>query len=337
MPPEQAAGDWDIVDERTDVFALGGMLCVILTGQPPYPGSSREEVLRRARRGDLAEALSRLERCGAEATLTALCRECLAPEREGRPRNAEIVAQRLAAYQAEVQARLRRAELERAEAQVKAQEECKRRRLTLALAALVLLLLVLGGAVLWWQQRQRDQADQAVRDGLAQAALLVEQARAEPLQAGKYQQALEAARMAAKLADNASAETRQRAEDLLARLKHEEAAARKDRELLAALLDVRRPREGPRYTRDGKSTMLALSEPPADAQFAAAFRHWGLGVDATPPSEAAALLKARPAVVVTEVIAALDEWASERRRQGKPKAACQRLADLAALLDDDPG
>jgi eukaryotic-like serine/threonine-protein kinase len=26
MPPEQAAGDWDIVDERADVFALGAVL-----------------------------------------------------------------------------------------------------------------------------------------------------------------------------------------------------------------------------------------------------------------------------------------------------------------------
>ncbi len=77
MPPEQAAGDWDIVDERADVFALGSILCEMLTGRPPYHGPNRDDLLRRARRGDLAEALGQLEKCEADAVLTDLCRECL--------------------------------------------------------------------------------------------------------------------------------------------------------------------------------------------------------------------------------------------------------------------
>src|SRR5262249_19404079 len=36
MAPEQARGEE--TDARTDVFALGGILCVILTGQPPFRG-----------------------------------------------------------------------------------------------------------------------------------------------------------------------------------------------------------------------------------------------------------------------------------------------------------
>ena len=120
MPPEQAAGDWDIVDERADVFALGAMLCELLTGRRPYRGDNVHEVLRRARRGDVADALTQLGQCGADAALVALCRACLSAEPRQRPRHAGVVAERLASYQAEVRERLRLAELERARAEVKA-------------------------------------------------------------------------------------------------------------------------------------------------------------------------------------------------------------------------
>src|SRR5262249_14454142 len=40
MPPEQAQGETEKVDARSDVFALGALLCEILTGAPPYTGDS---------------------------------------------------------------------------------------------------------------------------------------------------------------------------------------------------------------------------------------------------------------------------------------------------------
>src|SRR5262249_40577233 len=64
---------------------------------------------------------------------------------------------------------------------------------------------------------------------------------------------------------------------------------------------------------------------------------WGLDVDATPTAAAAARLRARPAAVVAEVVAALDEWTGERRRQGRLPAECERPAALAQALDDEPG
>src|SRR5262249_44322736 len=97
MSPEQARGDIDKLDERTDVFGLGGILCTILTGQPPYAGTDGREVYRKARRCDLADAFARLAGCGAEAELVALCKRCLSAPEE-RPRDAGQLARELTDY-----------------------------------------------------------------------------------------------------------------------------------------------------------------------------------------------------------------------------------------------
>src|SRR5262249_34059842 len=102
MAPEQARGEIDNLDERADVFGLGAVLCVLLTGQPPCVGPSREEVQRLAMLGALGDAYGRLDRCGADADLVTLAKVCLSPQREERPRHAGAVAEAAAAYQARV-------------------------------------------------------------------------------------------------------------------------------------------------------------------------------------------------------------------------------------------
>jgi serine/threonine protein kinase/Flp pilus assembly protein TadD len=174
MAPEQARGE--ATDARADVFALGGILCAILTGQAPYSGKSILEVLHRAASADLVEANARLAECGTDAELVALCRDCLAAAPEGRPQDAGAVAARVAAHQAAVRERLRRAELERAEARVQAEEERKRReverqrrRAQLGLAGAVLLLVAgAAGGALWYQREQAHRvAEQAMRQAEA--------------------------------------------------------------------------------------------------------------------------------------------------------------------------
>lgn len=54
MSPEQAAGQGDQVDARSDIFSLGGILYAILTLQPPISGSTISEVLMNVRSGDIA-------------------------------------------------------------------------------------------------------------------------------------------------------------------------------------------------------------------------------------------------------------------------------------------
>ncbi len=164
MPPEQAIGAIDQIDARSDVFGLGAILCVMLTGQPPFVAATAESTRQLSARGKLDEAFDRLSKCGAAPELVGLCRQCLAPEKDERPANADKVAEAVSAFRAEAEERARRAELDRVRAEgdlhaagIKAAEERKRRRVQLALAAAGVLLLVGGGAAAWWQDRQQSE------------------------------------------------------------------------------------------------------------------------------------------------------------------------------------
>jgi tetratricopeptide (TPR) repeat protein len=173
-----------------------------------------------------------------------------------------------------------------------------------------------------------------------EAEWLLEQAMAHPMgDAGRFREALAVAHKAEELANTAeaSSDMRRQAAEMVATIGKEEGAAKRDSKLLVALLEVRGPREGPTFHRDDNGFMVALAEPSADEQFKLAFREWDptFDVDAVLPEEAVSRLKGRPTAVVMEVIAALDEWATDRRQQGMPREKWQPLADLATALEPD--
>jgi serine/threonine protein kinase len=160
MPPEQARGQVSEVDQRSDVFGLGAILCEVLIGTPPYTGPDARAVRLEATEARLDGALSRLRNCDADPALIQLAERCLAPRKSDRPGNAGEVAAAVAAYQAAVQERLQQERLERERQQVKAAEERRRRKLWTGLAAAVVTVMVLGLRIVvpasrdWYQRRQ---------------------------------------------------------------------------------------------------------------------------------------------------------------------------------------
>ena len=161
MPPEQALGEIDRLDERSDVFGLGAILCEILTGVPPYVGSDATEVFRLASRGKLDACFDRLRESDIDEELVSLVRDCLELEPEDRPRNAGVLANRLSDYLESVETRLRQAELDRIEADIKAEEERKRRRVMMALAGSVLLTICAGGGGWIWLKQKENAIQRA--------------------------------------------------------------------------------------------------------------------------------------------------------------------------------
>jgi eukaryotic-like serine/threonine-protein kinase len=329
MAPEQARGEIEHVDERADVFALGSILCEILTHEPAFVGRNSGEIQRTAALGDTAGALARLDACGADAELISLAKDCLAREAQDRPPTAGAVSDRVTAYLAGVQDRLRRAELERV-------EERARRRVTTVVASAVILAGLLGGGGLAWNQRQKAdrmaRTARALEDALADASRLLGEAKsAPPGDAGRWAAAVAAAKRSEGLLAQGEADEllRRRVDSLVSEVERDRSAAAEkarqievDRVLLEKLESVRGSRVA---YRDLKRT---------DADYAKAFRTAGLDLDASRPDEAGKSLASRTDPI--ELAGYLDDWAFVRRATGRPEFDWRRLVSAARGADPDP-
>jgi tetratricopeptide (TPR) repeat protein len=310
MPPEQAAGEIAKIDPRSDVFGLGAILTVILTGQPPYAGTDAEAVRVMAIRGDLASCLARLDGCGAEPELVALCKRCLAFGPADRPRDAGAVAEEIANLRAATEERARAAETERAAALVKVAEQRKRRRWQAAVAAAVVLIVALLGVGAWWRDHQSAERDK-------ERAVAAERDRQEAAAALRHaEQVLSAGDLAAA--------------DLALELAENRLGADSPTDLAALLAMVKRERDLVRDLREIDDMSwapgnISMAEPAAMAgRYRAVFTRYGLDLGGTDLD--AAINRVQTSSVSEALFAGLSEWFSADPKQPQLRPLLDRLA-----------
>jgi len=152
MAPEQARGQGERVDARTDVYGLGAVLYYLVTGQPPHEGKTLVEILEQARAAPIVPP-RRINRRVPRA-LERICLKAMAADPQSRFPSADVL--RLA---------LRRYLLER--------------RVTPFLAAAAVLLALLVPAWAFWPGSVRPLPD---GPGRAIAGRETTEPRTEPTQ-----------------------------------------------------------------------------------------------------------------------------------------------------------
>lgn len=179
MPPEQATGDLEAIDARSDVYALGATLYELLCYEKPFPKCSMQELLMKVQAGDftgLDQAAPELHQ-----DLIAIVHKAMALRPENRYETCEAFAADLRSFLAgQAVAARKRNLIERFGAWVQAHK-------TQMLVAAAMIVVLIGGAMAatQWQRAEREQriADivASVADDLAAEAATPE-ARLDDLQ-----------------------------------------------------------------------------------------------------------------------------------------------------------
>ncbi|MFH1436118.1 MAG: protein kinase [Pseudomonadota bacterium] len=103
MPPEQAWGDLEKIDERSDVYALGAVLYEILCGRPPFEGEYAFEVIGKVQaygRGKRSLVPVREVEPASPPELAAVAHKALSAGRRRRYRSVKDLVNEVEAYMA---------------------------------------------------------------------------------------------------------------------------------------------------------------------------------------------------------------------------------------------
>jgi tetratricopeptide (TPR) repeat protein/tRNA A-37 threonylcarbamoyl transferase component Bud32 len=152
MSPEQASGNLDSIDERSDVWGLGALLYEILTGRPPYNGQTPLEVVAKILRDPVVSVRSRAP--GVPPELATICERALQKDLNRRYPTASALKEDIEAYVSG-----RRVSAHTYSSWDLAVRFMRQNRVGLSVLASMLLAVVVWGAVVY--QRLRAERDDA--------------------------------------------------------------------------------------------------------------------------------------------------------------------------------
>jgi eukaryotic-like serine/threonine-protein kinase len=183
MSPEQAAGRVEEVDERSDVYALGAILYQLLTGIPPYRGSTSGEILEQV--AAQAPPPPRSLDVRIPRSLEAICLRAMARSRDERYAEAALLIRDLERYLADEPVAVYRGRWWE-----RASRWARHHRTAVASAAVALVLVVAGGVggLFLWQkaEHRREQQTEKYLTELQRSAQNGEASALAELRAGQF-------------------------------------------------------------------------------------------------------------------------------------------------------
>jgi tetratricopeptide (TPR) repeat protein len=306
MSPEQGLGKRLLLDHRTDIYSLGVTLYELLTLEPAFSGSDREEVLRQVASQEPCPPRQRNKAIPRE--LETIVLKAMEKSPEARYATAQELADDLQRLLDDKPIQAMRPTLVQ-----RTGKWCRRHKAVVWASAAVAVVVALLGASNWvWWTQKRAVAEREVSVRLQEATRFQEQA--------KWPEAISAADRAAGLLASGlvSAELQERVHalhadlnmvDRLEKILLEESSVKDDH------FDYFR----------------------ADSLYAEAFRGYGLDVENLEAAEVGERIRACP--IYHELAAALDDWAHIRRPKmvgsGKETNWKHFLA-AARVADPDP-
>jgi serine/threonine protein kinase len=308
MSPEQAQGQQTAIDHRTDVYSLGATLYELLTLQPAFNGTGRQELLRQITSEEPSQP-RRINRA-IPAQLETIVLKAMEKSPQDRYATAQELADDLERYLRDQPIRARRPSILQ-----RARKWGRRHRAAVTAVAigLVMTLVAVAGSVGWVlgdRGARRGEAEAKVQEALETAAPGMEQG--DP-----WDRSLIAAAQRAEAQLNSGVvgpEVRRQVEQLL-----------RDVDMLARVEQARL-----QSAAAGRGTTFDLAG--ADRLYAAAFTAYGVDVIALEPHEAAEGV--RQSQISARLITALDDWAMVRDiLQDRGGLPIHKVIDRA---DEDP-
>ena len=320
MAPEQAAGETGFIDRRAERLRPGLDTLRDFDRAASLYGTAAVDVLRSARCAETADAADGTAGwMSAEAELIDLAKDCLAVEREHRPRDAGLVAERMTAYLAGVQKRLQAAE--------RNVRWPSRKRLRSGGAGRSSCAGGVGSGA--------DDAGRPEYDVLSSATSSTGRRRTAhrrsrdhapgPASAGTTSNS-PGHRLAAVEQSDPAGDPKTKAQllDLQKDIQAGLEAARRDQKLLDRVVDIRSAETD---DQDGSIT---------EHDYADAFREARIDLATLTSEPVGEKIKARPASVVSALAGALDDWAAIRQGKRANARGAAKLREAARVADPDP-